>query len=116
MAPIGVSVEFATLTITVRYCYSTAPSDTPETEAFIQIDDERPDQPPERVFSGWMYASSPSLNALDLPLYDVWWVSRRSKAPNETGGAGASLAPTTVKPPDSTDREGLTRVPEEAGQ
>ena len=116
VAPIGVPVKFATLKITTRYCYSTPPSESPETVAFIQIDDERSDRPPKRVFSGWMYASSPSLNALDHPLYDVWGVSCRSNAPNATSGAVAALAPPAVKPPDSTDREGPMRVPEEAGQ
>lgn len=115
-APIGVPVKFGTLKISARYCYSTPPSEPPETVAFIQIDDERPGRPPRRVFSGWMYASSPSLNALDHPLYDVWGVSCRSNAPNMTSGAVASLAPPAVKPPDSTDREGLMRVPEGAGQ
>ena len=58
-APIGKPVKFATLTITARYCYSTPPSETPETTAFVQIDDHRPDQPARRVFSGWMYGSTP---------------------------------------------------------
>ncbi|MBV9330476.1 MAG: DUF2155 domain-containing protein, partial [Alphaproteobacteria bacterium] len=63
LARLNQPVQFATLTITVRTCYSTPPSETPETSAFLQIDDHRPDQPWRRVFSGWMYASSPGLNA-----------------------------------------------------
>jgi len=70
-APIGVPVGFATLTITARYCYSTPPSEPPETTAFVEIADHRPDQPKKQVFSGWMHASSPSLNGLQHPLYDV---------------------------------------------
>src|SRR5208337_3193082 len=58
-APVGVPVRFATLTITARYCYSTPPIETPETTAFVQISDHRPDAPPRSVFSGWMLASSP---------------------------------------------------------
>ena len=42
-APVGVPVKYATLTITARYCYSTPPSEPPETTAFIQIEDHRPD-------------------------------------------------------------------------
>ena len=61
-APIGVPVDFASLTITAHYCYSTPPSEPPETTAFVQITDHRPDQPAKQVFSGWMHASSPSLN------------------------------------------------------
>ena len=67
-APLNVPVKFATLTIVARYCYSTPQSETPETSAFVQIDDVRPDKPAKRVFSGWMYASSPGLNAVQHPL------------------------------------------------
>src|SRR6201999_357387 len=71
-APIGKPVQFATLTITARYFYSTPASETPETSAFLQIDDHRPDQSETLIFSGWMYASVPSLNGMQHPLYDVW--------------------------------------------
>src|SRR5690242_16103271 len=64
-APINQPVKYATLTITARYCYSTPQSETPETSAFVQIDDHRPDQPARQVFSGWMYASSPGLNGME---------------------------------------------------
>ncbi len=50
IAPVGKAVQFATLTITARFCYSTPPSETPETAAFVQIEDHRPDQSPRRVF------------------------------------------------------------------
>ena len=79
-------MQFATLTITARYCYSTPPSETPETSAFVQIDDHRPDQGAKRVFSGWMYASSPGLNGMQHPLYDVWVISCSNGAAHQSGG------------------------------
>jgi len=115
VAPIGKPVAFATLTITARYCYSTPPSETPETAAFVQIEDRRPDQPGRRVFSGWMYASSPGLNALEHPLYDVWVISCNN-APASAVAANTSAAPATVKAPDSSDKEGIQALPEGAGQ
>ena len=90
-APIGKPVHFATLTITARFCYSTPPSETPETAAFVQIDDHRPDQPARRIFSGWMYGSSPGLNAVEHPLYDVWVISC-----NNTGAGSPALATSTA--------------------
>ena len=51
IAPIGKPVQFATLTITARFCYSTPASETPESAAFVQIEDHRPDQPAQRGFS-----------------------------------------------------------------
>jgi len=113
-APIGKQVTFATLTITVRYCYSTPPSEPPETSAFVQIEDRRPDQPVRKVFSGWMYASSPGLNGMEHPLYDVWVITCR-------GGASAPVAvaasgPAKVAAPDSSDKEKTPELPAGAGQ
>ncbi len=116
-APLNVPVQFATLTITARYCYSTPASETPETSAFVQIDDHRPDQSERRVFSGWMYASTPGLNGMEHPLYDVWVISCRTSAPGQVASAPVpSHAPVRVLSPDSSDTEGLTQLPEGAGQ
>jgi len=115
VAPIGKPVKFFTLIITARYCYSTPPSETPETSAFVQIDDHRPDQNQKRVFSGWMYASSPGLNGMQHPLYDVWALSC-----NNNGQAAApvvaSTAPVKVAPPDASDKETVPVIPAEAGK
>jgi hypothetical protein len=113
-APIGKQVRFATLTITARFCYSTPASETPETAAFVQIEDRRPDQPARRIFSGWMYGSSPGLNAVEHPLYDVWAISCNN---NEAKVAATnSTAPVKVQAPDSSDREQVQKLPEGAGQ
>ena len=108
-APIGRPVRFATLTITVRSCYSTPASETPETSAFVQIEDRRPDQPDRRNFSGWLYASSPGLNAVDHPLYDVWVIS--CKGGVVPPSATAAPTPAKVKAPDSSDREKPVELP-----
>jgi len=114
-AQIGKPVQFATLTITARFCYSTPQSETPETAAFVQIEDHRPDQPARRIFSGWMYASSPGLNGVEHPLYDVWVISCNN-APAPVVAANTSTAPVKVKAPDSSDKEGIQALPEGAGQ
>lgn len=116
VAPIGKPVQFATLTITARYCYSTPASETPETSAFIQIDDHRPDQSEKRVFSGWMYASSPGLNGMQHPLYDVWVINCSNGAPNTPMAAMSSTAPVKVAAPDSSDKDKIEPLPAEAGR
>jgi hypothetical protein len=116
VAHLNQPVQFATLTITAHYCYSTPPSETPETSAFLQIEDHRPDQQPHEVFSGWMYASSPGLNGLQHPLYDVWVISCSANAPGQTRPTVASVGAVKVRSPDSSDKEGLTALPEGAGQ
>jgi hypothetical protein len=116
VAHLNQPVEFATLTITAHYCYSTPQSETPETSAFLQIEDHRPDQPRREVFSGWMYASSPGLNGLQHPLYDVWVISCSANVPGQTRPTVASMGAVKVRSPDSSDKEGLTALPEGAGQ
>jgi hypothetical protein len=115
-APIGVPVRFATLTITAHYCYSTPPSEPPETTAFIEVVDHRPDQPQREVFSGWMLASSPSLNGLQHPLYDLWVISCKTNQPGQVAPVVASTAPVKPLSPDATAKEAAPELPEGAGQ
>lgn len=115
-APIGVPVDFATLTITARYCYSTPPSEPPETTAFVEITDHRPDQPAKQVFSGWMHASSPSLNGLQHPLYDVWVISCKTNQPGQVAPVVASTAPVKTTSPDAGAKEAVPELPEGSGQ
>jgi hypothetical protein len=115
-APIGVTVHYATLAITARYCYSTPQIETPETTAFIQIEDDRPDQPPKKAFSGWMLASSPSLNGMQHPIYDVWVISCITNQAGQVAPAVASTAPVKVASPDAGAKDALPTLPEGAGQ
>jgi hypothetical protein len=70
-APVGTPVQFGTLSIKVRDCEKNPPEETPESAAFVEIDERRPGEVNLRVFSGWMFASSPALSALEHPVYDV---------------------------------------------
>jgi hypothetical protein len=70
-APVGAAVQFGTLAIRVRDCEKSLPEDTPESAAFVEIDETRPGETRNRVFSGWVFASSPALSALEHPVYDV---------------------------------------------
>ena len=115
LAPIGKPIHYATLTITARYCYATPPTETPETAAFVQIEDHRPDQPARRVFSGWMYASSPGLHGMEHPLYDVWVITCKASEPGQTVAIGP-LKPVKPVSPDATDNEKPAALPEDAGQ
>lgn len=71
-APIGADVRFGTLDIIVKRCVKAPPEDSPESAAFIEIKEVRPEEEPRVLFSGWMFASSPALSALEHPVYDVW--------------------------------------------
>lgn len=80
---------FGTLAITPRACAMRPPEETPESSAFLEIDDRRRDGVVARVFSGWMFASSPALSALEHPAYDVWVTACRIAATPASPGGGA---------------------------
>ncbi len=68
---LGTPLSFGTLDITVRACW-TAPADKqPEHAALVEIVENRPDTGQISLFSGWMFASSPTLSALEHPVYDI---------------------------------------------
>ena len=69
--PVGSAHRFGTLEITVHHCWKAPPEEPPENKAFLEIVDIRPDREPNTVFTGWMFSSSPALNALEHPVYDV---------------------------------------------
>lgn len=69
----GTTVHFGTLSITVRDCRKHPPEEDPESAAYLDIDEVHPGQTqPVHWFSGWMFASSPAVSALEHPVYDVW--------------------------------------------
>ena len=74
-APVDQTVRFGTLVITVRACVKKPPEEEPDTAAFLIIDEVRPGDAngveSKRVFSGWMFASSPAVSALEDPIYDI---------------------------------------------
>lgn len=68
----GGTIRFERLTVRVRACEATPPWERPWSGAFVQIDDQPRRGAAKRVFSGWLFAESPSINSLDHPVYDVW--------------------------------------------
>lgn len=70
-APVGQATRFGTLEITVADCLVNVPEAPPESVAYLTIVDNKPGQAPEKLFAGWMFASTPSLSALDHGVYDV---------------------------------------------
>ena len=69
------TVLFGALEITPRACYDRPSSDTLQrTSAFLEVDQLSLDGTSERIFTGWMFADSPALNAVDHAVYDVWLI------------------------------------------
>ncbi len=76
-APLGEAVRFGTFEIIARACQKRPPEEPPESTAFLEIVDIRPDSPSIPLFTGWMFASSPAVSAVDHPVYDVWVIDCR---------------------------------------
>ena len=72
--PIGRTVTLGPLEITAQACHKRPPEETPESAAFLVISEQQLDEEPVLLFSGWMFASSPALSALEHAVYDVWVV------------------------------------------
>lgn len=102
--PVGSTGTFGTLEITVHHCDKTPPEEPPENKVFLEIVDLRPDRDPVTVFTGWMFSSSPALNALEHPVYDVWVKTCRIVEDQEGTGQGESgTVPTPETLPPSRD-------------
>ena len=92
-APIGATVRFGDLSITVRDCRRSSPEERPENAAFVEIYENRPGEAKERLFSGWMFSSSPALSALEHAIYDVNLLACKGGAAPPPAPAAAPSAP-----------------------
>jgi len=71
-APVQQVVRFGTLDVRVRVCRKRPPEEPPESAAFLEITELKQGETPKQLFSGWMFASSPAISAIQDPVYDVW--------------------------------------------
>lgn len=66
------TVQFGALQVTPRVCISSPEDAEPKTDSFVEVDEITLDRKIRRIFSGWMFAESPGLNAVEHAVYDVW--------------------------------------------
>lgn len=103
----GQAVRAGDVIVRLRACETAAPWEVQQlTGAFVQLDVRNARGRFERVFSGWLFSESPSLNVVEHPIYDVWAMScamthpeggepavrdpsSRSRAPNSAASAPA---------------------------
>lgn len=71
-ARVGTTIKFGSIYIKILSCQKPDLQEQPESAAFLQIWEITPDEQSKWIFSGWMFASSPALSAMDHPIYDVW--------------------------------------------
>ena len=66
------TVQFGALQVTPKVCYSRDETEVQKIDSFVEVDEITLDRKIRRIFSGWMFAASPGLNAVEHPIYDVW--------------------------------------------
>jgi hypothetical protein len=66
------TVQFGALQVTPRICYTRPPTESANTDSFVEVDEVTLQGEVKRIFTGWMFASSPGLHAVEHPIYDVW--------------------------------------------
>ncbi len=70
--PLNETQQFGSLKITPRICYSRPATEKPKTTTFVEVDEIQLEGEQKRLFTGWMFAESPGLNAVEHPVFDVW--------------------------------------------
>ena len=70
--PVDETRRFGSLNVRPRVCNTRPVTEPPKTTSFVEVDDNQLNGELKRIFSGWMLAESPGLNAVEHPVYDVW--------------------------------------------
>ena len=96
------TVQFGALQITPRACYTRPPTETQRTSVFVEVDQVSLRGTVERIFTGWMFADSPALNAIDHAVYDIWLMDCKQSSdvppPDKPAAAPTDPIPTAPAP------------------
>lgn len=84
---LGETVRFGALKVTPRVCYSRHPTEPPLTSSFVEVEEIRLSGEPQRIFTGWMFAESPGLHAVEHAVFDVWLTSCKMEDPEALAGS-----------------------------
>ena len=104
---INETVQFGALQVTPRVCYSRPPTETPNTDGFVEVDEVTLQGEIKRIFTGWMFAASPGLHAVEHPIYDVWLTNCKGGQNPSVAEVPADAPPKPARPQQPQQR----RVP-----
>jgi hypothetical protein len=111
-ARVGETVQFGALQVTARACYTRPPTEPTNTDAFVEVDEVTLQGEIKRIFTGWMFASSPGLHAVEHPIYDIWLSDCAQPIGGPIAQSTPSPAPPSSSPPPASGRKpGPPRVP-----
>ena len=101
---INETVRFGALEVTPRACYTRPPTEPVNTDGFIEVDELTLQGELRRIFTGWMFVTSPGLNAVEHPIYDVWLTDCKGATPPPTVAEAPADAP-PAPPPQRQQRQ-----------
>ena len=104
-AAIGETVQFGALQVTARACYTRPPTEATNTDAFVDVDEVTLKGEIKRIFTGWMFASSPGLHAVEHPIYDVWLTDCAQPTPAPVAQSTAPAPPAAAPPAPQRPRQ-----------
>jgi hypothetical protein len=99
---IGETVQFGALRVKTDACYTRPATEAANTDAFVEVDEITLQGEVKRIFSGWMFAASPGLHAVEHPIYDIWLTD--CKGPQTTVVTAQPEAPKPPPPPPAQKR------------
>jgi hypothetical protein len=100
-AAAGETVQFGSLQITERACYTRPATEAPQTTTFVEVDEVDAANQYKRIFSGWMFAASPGLHGIEHPIYDIWLTGCEGGAALASPEAPAEAAPAPLESPQN---------------
>ncbi len=100
---IGETVQFGALQLTPRACYTRPATETANTDSFVEVDEVTLQGEVRRIFTGWVFAASPGLHAVEHPIYDIWLTD--CKDPAVTAEQPAATPPPAAAPPPRTTQQ-----------
>jgi hypothetical protein len=109
---IGETVQFVALQVTPRACYTRPPTETANTDAFVEVDEVTLQGEVKRIFTGWMYAASPGLHGVEHAIYDVWLTNCKGPAQTVT----ATPEQTPPPPPPARGQQNQQRAQQQPSQ
>jgi hypothetical protein len=113
--PINQTVEFGALKVTPRVCNTRPPTEAPHTSSFVEVDEVTLTGDVQRIFTGWMFADSPGLHAVEHPVFDVWLTNCKTNAPPASEGSSAN-APAPQEAPAPAAEPAPPPPPAEPGE
>jgi hypothetical protein len=110
-AAIGETVQFGALQVTARACYTRPPTEATSTDAFVEVDEVTLQGEIKRIYTGWMFALSPGLHAVEHPIYDIWLTDCAQPVGGAIAQSTAPAPPAPATPPPASARKPPPRTP-----